>query len=937
MLPGLRPPFLRRVVAWFSTALLGPTAIIAQSAPESSAEIPAAASAAVVRVLEPAGDESAPIHLLGATLDGAQLTLNFSRELLALEPGSLAFEHFSRRVHFAAGDALRGHRSAFEIRTLIDGVPLDRLLAALDRPTPARPEPLRLLPGEPPRQPLANRRIALSPGHGYYLNGSTYVLQRSYWSGIVEDFVNHDFITYLHAGLTEIGADVRPTRNLDRGAGLGETGFPKWQEAARYHVKALGADPSVWNESGYTHIDQDIRCRPRYANAVNADILVSLHNNGAGTPGAGTGTETLYDTGNGFAVESKRLADLLHGKVITAIRRDYNAAWVDRRVQGFNGNYGENRLATRPAVLMEVAFMDRPSPDNDALHDENFKRIVTQALREGIREYFDGPPPAAPADLAATGGTASIALTWRDASANEAGFTVERRADTAESWETVATLPADTKTFSDTAVVAATNYRYRIAAYNAGGPSLQFTNEVTAALSARPALQVSSPTATPVPVRDWNQEVAFVLRVADPAGRPVAGAALTGHDGLRNRAFGDATTRTDANGEFIVRATVPAGQADAAYSLRFDAAKPGYAPAPTFTAQVQVSHAGGTAGAPSIITQPSPTTITAGAGAGFTITTAGAAPFGYQWRRNGTTLPGATQSALPLAHATTADAGNYDVVVTNALGSVTSLAVPLTISPAAWLSNVSLRTFLTAGQPVIVGFVVAGGPKDILLRAAGPTLTQFGLTGAMTDPRLDLYRGTTRIADNNDWSAPLAPSMNALGAFPFNSASRDAALLQSLGGAHTVQVTGTTAGVVLVEGYDAGTGSAERLVNLSARNRVGTGTDLLIAGFFVAGTGPQRVLVRAVGPTLTGLGVTGALADPKVEAFEADGRKIGENDNWDPALAATFSAAGAFPLPAGSRDAALVLTLTAGRGYTVQVSGVASATGEALLEVYELP
>lgn len=935
MITGRHPSLRRRVVAWFAAAVLGPTLVGApNAATDPSAEIRDAASAAVGRVL---AASTAPVRLLDASLDDDRLTLNFSRELLALEPGSLAFEQFSRRVHFAAGDVLRPHVSAFEIRTLVDGLPLDRLLAALDRSNPALPEPLHLRPGEPPRQPLANRRIALSPGHGYYLNGSTYVLQRGYWSGIVEDFVNHDFITYLHAGLTGIGADVRPTRNLDRGAGPGETGFPKWQEAARYHVKALGADPSVWNESGFTHLEQDIRCRPRYANAIGADILVSLHNNGAGTPGAGTGTETLYDTGNGFAAESKRLADLLHGKVITAIRRDYHAAWVDRRVQGFNGNYGENRLATRPAVLMEVAFMDRPSPDNAALQDENFKRIVTQALREGIREYFDGPPPAAPADLAATGGPASIALTWRDASTNETGFTIERRTGTADAWETVATLPADTQSYTDTAVAAAATYRYRIGAYNAGGPSLQFTNEVAAATSVRPALQVTSPTVTPTPVRDWNQEVAFTVRVTDSAGRPVGGVAVTGHDGLRNRPFGDAAVLTDANGGFTLRTTVPAGQADGAYSIRFDAARSGYAPAPAFTARVQVSHTGSAAGAPTLVAQPSPQTLTAGASTNFAITAAGAAPLSYQWRRNGAALPGATQSTLALARTSAADAGTYDVVVTNPAGSVTSLAAPLTVGPAAWLSNVSLRTFLTAGQPVIVGFVVAGGPKDILLRAAGPTLAQFGLAGAMTDPRLDLYRGTTPIADNNDWAAPLAAGMSALGAFPFNPASRDAALLQSLGGAHTVQVTGTTAGNVLVEGYDAGTGSAERLVNLSARNRVGTGTDLLIAGFFVAGTGPHRVLVRAVGPTLTGLGVTGALADPRVEAFETDGRKIGENDNWDAALAPVFAAAGAFALPSGSRDAALILTLTAGRGYTVQVSGVANTTGEALLEVYELP
>jgi hypothetical protein len=111
----------------------------------------------------------------------------------------------------------------------------------------------------------------------------------------------------------------------------------------------------------------------------------------------------------------------------------------------------------------------------------------------------------------------------------------------------------------------------------------------------------------------------------------------------------------------------------------------------------------------------------------------------------------------------------------------------------------------------------------------------------------------------------------------------------------------------------------------------------LIAGFYVAGTGNHRVLVRAVGPTLTALGVPAALADPKLEIFDSTGSKIAEDDNWNPALAPTFAAVAAFPLPAGSRDAALVLTLPAGRSYTAQVSGAGSTSGEALVEVYELP
>jgi hypothetical protein len=127
-----------------------------------------------------------------------------------------------------------------------------------------------------------------------------------------------------------------------------------------------------------------------------------------------------------------------------------------------------------------------------------------------------------------------------------------------------------------------------------------------------------------------------------------------------------------------------------------------------------------------------------------------------------------------------------------------------------------------------------------------------------------------------------------------------------------------------------------RVINLSARNRVGTGANVLIAGFSVSGTGTQRVLIRAVGPTLSALGVPAVLADPQLELNDATG-VVANNDNWDASLAPVIASAGAFPLPTGSKDSALVATLSAGRNYTVQISGVNNTIGEALIEVYELP
>jgi len=217
----------------------------------STGELGERAAAAVRTVLTTAaaGTPESRVRLLDAALVGNRITLNFSGEVHELGLGSRRFEEFAHEVDEAASDVLRDHLTAIEFELRIGGVPLHILMEKLDRdgaPATARdtrpPEP-----SVPPAQGVAGRRVAISPGHGYYFNGANWVLQRPFLQGIVEDFVNHDITAYLNNLLVADGADVRPTRNLDRAAGAGESGFPKWQEAARYHVKALGADPSVWN------------------------------------------------------------------------------------------------------------------------------------------------------------------------------------------------------------------------------------------------------------------------------------------------------------------------------------------------------------------------------------------------------------------------------------------------------------------------------------------------------------------------------------------------------------------------------------------------------------------------------------------------------------------------------------------------------------------
>jgi hypothetical protein len=179
------------------------------------------------------------------------------------------------------------------------------------------------------------------------------------------------------------------------------------------------------------------------------------------------------------------------------------------------------------------------------------------------------------------------------------------------------------------------------------------------------------------------------------------------------------------------------------------------------------------------------------------------------------------------------------------------------------------------------------------------------------------------------------------------SGSADAALLAKLSaGAYTAQVTTKTAstGVALLETYDTATvAGAARLVNVSARTKVGTGADILIAGFVIAGEAPKQVLIRAVGPTLVNFGVGGVLADPKLAIFrQGSDLPLLENDNWDSsaadavAISAATVRSGTFALPAGAKDAAALVTLSPG-AYTAQVSGAGGSVGVALIEIYEVP
>jgi peroxiredoxin len=363
--------------------------------------------------------------------------------------------------------------------------------------------------------------------------------------------------------------------------------------------------------------------------------------------------------------------------------------------------------------------------------------------------------------------------------------------------------------------------------------------------------------------------------------------------------------------------------------------------------------------APEFTLQPQSVRTTLGASITLTAAATGFPKPTYTWLCRGQDFCNTTEPVLELTNLTAAYAGDFTCVATNSAGSVAS--APATVSfDFSGLVNLSARANVGTGANVVIpGITIRGTkPKTLLIRAVGPTLAAFGLGGTLANPTVTVFDSANQpVLLNDDWGnvpdiAALKSAGAAQGAFALADGSRDAALVTTLPpGGYTIQVSGVgtgpaATGVALVEVYELDA-TPTTLVNLSCRARVGTGADVLTGGFVIRGTSPRRLLIRGVGPTLGSLGVTGTLADPKLEVIrQGDTTPLTTNDNWStpvaPAtataaeLTAAFGSVGAFALTAGSRDAALIVTLPPGT-YTAQVSGVNNTVGIAIVEVYDLP
>jgi hypothetical protein len=371
----------------------------------------------------------------------------------------------------------------------------------------------------------------------------------------------------------------------------------------------------------------------------------------------------------------------------------------------------------------------------------------------------------------------------------------------------------------------------------------------------------------------------------------------------------------------------------------------------TSGAALAVMPAGGPPVTMSIQLQPAPVSTTVGGVATFTVAVTGDASITYQWRKNQAPIAGGTGPSFTIFDVQASDAGTYDVEVANGFSADISVPAALIVTPAgtpSHLTNVSARGFSgTSGQMLIVGLVVGGtGTEAALVRAVGPTLANFGVTGLLADPQLTIFDSSQEVlAFNDNWggTAALSAAFAQTGAFALPPASLDAAILTSLQpGSYTAQVTAANGatGVVLLEAYDADTAAAPtaHFINVSVRGLAGGGSNVLTVGFVITGPSSETLLIRGIGPSLAAYSVAGPLASPQLTVFDSNQGVVSSNNGWGgtAALQAAFSAVSAFPLSATSMDSATLVTLPPG-AYTAQVSGANGSTGIALLEVYEEP
>ena len=253
------------------------------------------------------------------------------------------------------------------------------------------------------------------------------------------------------------------------------------------------------------------------------------------------------------------------------------------------------------------------------------------------------------------------------------------------------------------------------------------------------------------------------------------------------------------------------------------------------------------------------------------------------------------------------------------------------------LANISTRVRIGTGDSAAIGgFIITGNAaKKVIIRALGPSLQMNGtMEDTLANPTLEIHDSSGAIiGTNDDWRTQEA-EIAATGLPPAKDV--ESAIVLSLPpGGYTAVIRGNDGGtgVALAEIYDLDPAADSTLANISTRGVVGKHDNVMIGGFILRGPEPSTVVVRALGPSLTPLGVAEALANPSLTLHDQSGSVIATNDDWKQTQQSELEAFGMGL--SDDREAAVILTLSPGP-YTAIVRGADGPTGVGLVEIYRL-
>jgi hypothetical protein len=247
----------------------------------------------------------------------------------------------------------------------------------------------------------------------------------------------------------------------------------------------------------------------------------------------------------------------------------------------------------------------------------------------------------------------------------------------------------------------------------------------------------------------------------------------------------------------------------------------------------------------------------------------------------------------------------------------------------------------TGNNVLIGGFILTGSaPKKVILRAIGPSLTVNGqpLPGRLSDPTLTLFDGGgSPLFTNDDWGNSPQKQQIIDSTIPPTDPKESAIVATLQPGNYTAIMSGVggATGIGVVELYDLDQAAPANPANIATRGFVETGDNVMIGGFIVGGSQNRTVLARAIGPSLTAVGVPNALQDPVLELHNSSGTTLASNDSWKSDQQTQITATGL--APSDDREAALLSSPLAPGNYTAIVRGSGNTTGVALVEIYQLP